>query len=191
MKWTTQILARTALLLAAAALYSSTYKSSAQSATATISDVAVSGGFDYTILLFNSGTTNLNSFWYGWTTSGNNLPSVPSNAGNTLGWGNSVVGNSIEWVNSAGTALAPGATGTFTFFSSSTPTSITTSPAGESVAYVHGIDFSLGASGRSTPVFSPVLSAVPEPSPAALLGLGVAGWFLVRPLARRRSAPRQ
>jgi hypothetical protein len=157
----------------------------AQSASATISDVSVAGGFDYTITLKNTGSDSFNSFWYGWTQSGNNLPSNPSSAGNTLGWANDLDGNSIQWVNSTGTALAPGASGTFTFFSTSTPTAITTAPSGESVAYVHGIDFSQGSSGDSTGVFSPVL-VVPEPSAVGLLiaGLGlfvapfrrVAGW---------------
>ena len=152
----------------------------AQSASASIFDVAVAGGYDYTITLHNTGGYNLNSFWYGWTLGGNNLPSNPSNAGNSLGWNNILDGNSIEWENSSGTALAPGQSGTFTFFSSSTPTAMTTSPAGESVAYVNGIDFSQNAPGDSTPVFSPTLVATPEPSAIAFfiagsLGLAVIG----------------
>ena len=142
---------------------------------ATISDVAVSGGYDYTILLQNTGSTSLNSFWYGWTQGGNNLPSVPSGPANSLGWGNSVVGNSIEWVNSSGTTLAPGFSGTFFFFSSSTPTLMTTPPHGGSVAYVNGIDFSQGVTGDSTGAFSPTLVTTPEPSSAALLAIGSLG----------------
>jgi len=93
----------------------------AQGAVATISGTAVTGGFDYTILLHNTGATNLNSFWYGWTIGVFNLPSFPSDPTNLLGWGSAVIGHSIEYVNSAGTALAPGQTGTFTFFSTDTP----------------------------------------------------------------------
>jgi hypothetical protein len=149
-----------------------------QGAVATISDTAVSGGFDYTIILMNTGTTDLNSFWYGWTTSGNNLPSVPSTAANSLGWGNTVSGNSIKWINSTGTALAPGDSGSFTFFSASTLAAMTTSPAGESVAYVHGIDFSQGLAGSSTAVFSPTV--VPEPSTTALFCACLAGVAIIR-----------
>jgi hypothetical protein len=69
--------------------------------------------------------------------------------------------------------LAPGNSASFTFVSTSTPSAITTSPSGESVAYVHGIDFSQGAAGDSTGVFSPLLVAAPEPSSLALLGLGL------------------
>ncbi len=147
----------------------------AQSASATISGVAVVGGYDYTIALDNTGALNLQSFWYGWTDVGNNLPSVPSGAGNTLGWANVVSGNSIMWGNSSDTALAPGQTGDFTFFSTSTPSAITTSPSGESVAYVGSIDFSQGTPGDSTGAFSPTLVAAPEPSSIALLAIGSLG----------------
>ena len=176
------------LALAAAVFTVSTLSSLGQGATATISDTAASGGFDYTVLLQNTGTTNLNSFWYGWTLSGNNLPSVPSSAGNSLGWANTVSGNSIMWINSTGTALAPGNNASFTFFSTSTLSQITTAPSGESVAYVHGITFSQGLAGDSTGIFSPVLT--PEPSPASLLGAGALGLLVGgRILNRRKPAP--
>jgi len=152
-------------------LAASAVSSFAQGASATISDVAVSGGFDYTITLNNIGATSLHSFWYGWTTSGNNLPSNPSSAGNSLGWANTLFGNSIMWGDSSDTALAPGHSGSFTFFSSSTPAAITTSPSGESVAYVGSIDFSQGSPGDSTGIFSPTLVAAPEPSSMALLAM--------------------
>ncbi len=146
----------------------------AQSASATISGVAAGGGnYDYTITLQNTGSANLNSFWYGWTTSGNNLPSNPTSAANSLGWANNLDGNSIQWVNSTGTALTPGQSGTFNFVSSSTPSAITTLPSGESVAYVGAIDFTQGNAGSSTPVLSPALQPVPEPSTVSLLVAGV------------------
>jgi hypothetical protein len=158
----------------------------AQGVLGTISDVPASDGFNYTITLQNTGSLSLNSFWYGWTTSGNNLPANPSGAGNSLGWANNLDGNSIQWVNSSGTALAPTQSGTFTFFSTTSPSAIITAPSGESVAYVHGIDFSQGAPGDSTPVFSPTLVAVPEPSSAALMAFGslvllATGWRKLRP----------
>jgi len=161
--------------LVAAGLAVSSISSHAQSASATISDVAVAGGYDYTITLNNTGTYSLQGFWYGWTLSGNNLPSNPSNAGNSLGWANALDSNSIMWGTSSDTPLAPGQSGTFTFFSSSTPTAIMTPPSGESVAYVHSIDFSQGSAGDSTGVFSPTLVATPEPSLIALLAVGSLG----------------
>ena len=153
--------------------------SRAQGAVATISGVQAGSVFDYTILLQNTGSTVLNSFWYAWTTSGNNLPSVPTSPANTLGWTNTVFGNSIKWVNSTATALAPGQFGTFTFVSTATPTQITTTPSGQSVAYVNGISFTQNNPGDSTPVFSPTLAAAPEPSALGLLAAGLfagIGW---------------
>ena|SRR5579863_1947178 len=157
----------------------------AQDASATISGVAAGGGnYDYTITLKNTGSDNLNSFWYGWTTSGNNLPSNPTSAVNSLGWANTLDANSIQWVNSTGTALTPGQSGTFNFVSSSAPSAITTSPSGESVAYVGGIDFSQGTAGSSTPLFSPALQPVPEPSTVSLL---ITGLFVLAGSLRART----
>ena len=169
----------TSMCLAVAVAAASTaisYSSHAQSATATISGTAVSGGYDYTIILDNTGSTSLEGFWYAWTDSGNNLAAAASSPGNTLGWGNSVFGStSIQWQGTSGTALAPGGTGDFTFFSTGTPAAITTSPSGESVAYVTTIQFNQNIPGTSSPVFSPTLVPAPEPSTTALLGVGVAG----------------
>ncbi len=133
--------------------------------TATISGVADGSSYDYTITLQNTGSLDLNSFWYGWTTSGDNLAAAPSSASNSLGWGNGLSGDSIKWTNSAGTALAPGASATFTFVSSTSPSNITASPSGESVAYVGAIDFSQAAAGDSSAVFSPTLVSAPPPLP--------------------------
>jgi hypothetical protein len=164
-------------LVVVAGLAAFTLSSHAQSATATISDVEVSGSYDYTIALKNTGSYNLNGFWYGWTANlGNDLPSNPSSAGNLSGWGNILDGNSIMWANSTGTALAPGQTGIFTFVSTSAPSAITSLPSGESVAYVGGIDFSQGVTGDSTGVFYPTVAAVPEPSTLVLMAVGALGF---------------
>ncbi len=153
-------------LAVAVGLAAAAVSTHAQSATATISGVSAGGSFDYTITLHNTGAIALNSFWYGWTTSGNNLPSNPTSAANSLSWANTLDGNSIMWINSSGSALAPGASATFTFVASSSPSAITTSPSGESVAYKGGIDFSQATPGDSTAVFSPTLvSGSPSNSP--------------------------
>jgi hypothetical protein len=173
-------------LTACAGLLLSAVSSHAQGAAATISDVPASGGYDYTIILQNTGTTSLEGFWYAWTTSGNNLPSTPSTLGNTLGWGESVFGgHSIQWQGNSGNALAAGNSGTFTFFSPDSPAAITTSPSGESVVYVGTIGFNQNQPGTSSPVFSPTLVTAPEPSAMALLAVGAlgiagAGWRRVR-----------
>jgi hypothetical protein len=170
------------ILAVAMGLTASAISSRAQSseATATITGVAVSGGFDYTISLENTGTGDLNTFWYGWTDDGNNLPSNPDTAENSLGWANNLDGNSIVWENDASTALAPGQTGAFTFFSSDSPSDITTSPSGGSVVY-NGVGiFSAGQSDA----FSPALAATPELGSSALLAAGAFSLFL---LGRKKS----
>jgi hypothetical protein len=178
-------------LAAAGGLGVSTISGYAQSAVATISDVAGAGGvFDYTITLQNNGNQNLNSFWYGWTTSGNNLPASPSSAGNSLGWANVLDGTSIQWENTtASPALGAGQSATFTFVSTSTLAAITTPPSGESVAYTSdSIQFNQGVAGQSTPVFSPTAAPVPEPSSFGIVAMGamlMAGAFRRRIAARR------
>jgi uncharacterized repeat protein (TIGR01451 family) len=160
-------------LAVAASLAASAVSSHAQSATATISGVLVGSTYDYTITLKNTGADNLNDFWYGWIQFENDLPSNPTVPSNSLGWDNTLSGNSIQWVNSTGTALAPGQSGIFTFDSSSTPAQMTAGIAGESVAYVGGIDFSQNSPGDSTPIFAPTLVAAPEPSALGLLMVGL------------------
>jgi hypothetical protein len=159
-------------LALAAGLALSAVSGHAQSASATISYATAGANYDYTITLFNSGSTDLEGFWYGWTQDGNNLPSDPTSAGNSVSWANDLDGNSIMWQGGSATELAPDHSATFTFVSSSSPTAITDAPSGESVAYVGDIDFSQGSPGDSTGVFSPVL-IVPEPSSLALLAAGM------------------
>ena len=174
-------------LAVAAVFIAPTLSSHAQSASATISAVQDGVNWDYTITLDNTGILSLNSFWYGWTTSGNNLPSDPSSGGNTLGWANNLDLNSIQYENtSGGSALAGGQTATFTFVDSTAPSAIITPPSGESVAFTTDtIQGNEGVSGQSTAVFSPVL--VPEPSTLGLLATGlVAAVFKFRNAGLRR-----
>lgn len=165
---------RFALALAAGLAFSAV-SGHAQSANATISYTTAGANYDYTITLFNTGTYDLNGFWYGWTDYGNNLPSDPTSLGNSQGWYNNPSGNSVMWENTYGygTAIAPGQSGTFTFESSSSPTDMTSGGAGASVAYAGSIDGSQNYPGDSTDAFTPVLETTPEPSSTALLAAGV------------------
>jgi len=167
---------RFALLLAAGGAALSVQATGTISASATLSDVLVGSTYDYTLTLDNTGTIPIESFWYGWTTSGNNLPSSPFSAGNSLGWVNTLDGTSIEYKGSSGNALAPANSATFTFDSTSTPAQMTNGTAGESVAYAGAIDFTQDQPGDSSAVFAPTLTAVPEPSTVSLLAIGLVGW---------------
>lgn len=160
-------------VVTAAGLATSAISAHAQSATATISDTSVVGGFDYTVTLNNTGSTVFNSFWFGWIQFINDLPAPPTGAANSLGWNNNLDGNSIQFVNSTGTPLAAGHSATFTFFDTATPAQMFTSPSPESVAYVNAIDDSQGVAGDSTGIITPTLVSAPEPSTLGLVAVGL------------------
>ena len=108
-------------LAIAAALAASVVSSQAQSAVATISGVPVSGGFDYTILLTNPSSdlhSISNSFWYGWTLSGNNLPfSSQQRNANSLGWANILDGDLYrQWEKQFRFCADAGTNGNIHFF---------------------------------------------------------------------------
>jgi hypothetical protein len=144
-------------------------------ATATFTDVAGTGStFDYTITLDNTGTEAIQSFWMGWIPGAFDVAS-PSNAGNNLGWSDTVDSNSEKYGGTAGTALAPGQAGIFTFDSTTTPTAIEAVMNNAGASTVYGVDdpnqFDLSLAGQSanTATFDLQAQAVPEPSSFGLL----------------------
>ena len=167
-------------LAVAAALGVSTLSSHAQqvAATGTFTDVAGTGGnFDYTVTLDNTGTEAIQSFWMGW------IPGVfdvasPSSAGNNLGWTSIVDGNSVQYGGTAGTALAAGHSGTFTFDSTTTPAEIASVMNNAGASTVYGVndpnqfDFSLAGESANTKTFDLQVQAVPEPSSYAFFAAG-------------------
>ncbi|HWD91787.1 MAG TPA: hypothetical protein VG938_05500 [Verrucomicrobiae bacterium] len=174
-------------LIAAATWAMFPTSSQGQGAIATISQTGgTTGSFDYSLTLKNTGSVDLNSFWYGWTDFGNNLPANPSSAANSLGWANVLDFNSIQWQNTtSASALAPGQSATFTFVTASTLSQLTTGSSGQSVAYTSDtVQFNQAIAGQSSPVFSPTIVTVPEPS----MGMLAIGSLLLCAL-RRRTAP--
>jgi hypothetical protein len=172
-------------LAIAAGLAASAISSRAQDSSATISGVAAGGGeFDYTITLENTaGSGDIEGFWYGWIAFDFDLPTTPSNPGNSLGWNNSVDGDSIQWQGGSGDALAPGQTGTFTFESTSTPSQITTTVDGDGTTSGDSVTYSgtINPGGASSPNFEPTLVAAPEPSAWELM---VGGLFIAAGLRK-------
>jgi len=136
--------------------------------------------FDYTLTIHNTGTEAVESLWVGW------IPGVfdinsPTSVGNNLGWSSSADGNSIQYLGTGTTAIASGGTGVFTFDSTSTPAQFMSDAAGDSTAY--GVNAANGQlsftlSGADTETFNPTV--VPEPSMAALFGIGAFGLGLAR-----------
>lgn len=167
-------------------------------ASGTLSGVPGAGNtYDYTLILNNaaSATTPIEGFWYAWIPGFFFLPTTPSSAsGGASGWSATLFGNSIQYQGTAGDAIAPGGSATFTFVSADTPATLagTSSgfPIGDSVAYPGTINFSASAPNEEFTVQS-----VPEPSPRGLIALGalcglVAGWRRLRQPRLRRPAGR-
>ncbi len=169
-------------LVIAAALAMATFSSQAQNVQVTdsLTAVAAAGGvFDYTLQLNNTGSEAIQSLWLGWVPGSFNIAN-PTSAGNNLGWTSVLDGSSIQYGGAAGTALAAGHSGTFTFDSTTTPAEFMaqTGQAGQSTAY--GVNAANGQlsfflSPPDTEVFA--LTVTPEPSTFAILALGSLGFL--------------
>jgi PEP-CTERM motif len=172
---------RFALIAAACALAAGKVQAQTVNASATLSGVLVSGTYDYTLTVHNTGSTALEGLWYGWIPGAFDLPSTPTTAASTSGWSASVSGASIQFQGDGTDSIAAGGTGIFTFDSTSSPTAMTTgvnggAPTGESVAYAGTIGFTGNSTGVSQE-FTPTLASVPEPSTTALIVTGTLGLF--------------
>lgn len=183
-------------LALAAMLITSAFSSHAQNsltATATLSDVPSGGAFDYTLTLQNTGSVSINSLWYGWIQGVFNLPVAGSslqNVQNSLNWTPIDSGNSVQFENLSGSALAAGASATFTFTSTAAPGSFITDALSRpvaSVAYASPTGpstFGQSINGVASDPIPTTLVPAPEPSSTALavggFALAFAGWKKTR-----------
>jgi hypothetical protein len=165
----------------------------ALSANTTISSVPDGANFDYTVKLTNTGSTDIGTFWFGWTPPGDPtdydlLPSSPTPTGAPAGWADPVVHTfpaySIEFFNTSGSAISFGQTGTFTFTSSDSPTTLQ----GTQFGFLPIIDSfiyqgfpEVGSFAQANPTFV----AAPEPTSLALAVVAFAACSV-----RRRRATR-
>jgi hypothetical protein len=183
-------------LALAAVLITSAFSSHAQNsltATATLSDVPSGGAFDYTLTLQNTGSVGINALWYGWIQGVFNLPVAGSslqNVQNSLNWTPIDSGNSVQFENLSGSALAAGASMTFTFSSTAAPGSFITDTLSRSVASVAYASasgpstFGQSMNGVASDPIPTALVPAPEPSSMALavggFVLAFAGWKKAR-----------
>lgn len=166
-------------LTVGAILAASAISSQAQNVivNATLTDVPGTGGaFDYTFTLHNTGSEAIESLWIGWVPGVFDINS-PTSVGNNRGWGSAADGDSIQYLGTAGTAIASGGTGVFTFDSTSTPAQFMSGAAGDSTAY--GVNAANGQlsfvlSGADSETFNPTV-VVPEPSTFGLVAISSLG----------------
>jgi hypothetical protein len=161
-------------------------------ATATISSAPDGDNFDYSILVKDTGTTNIGTFWFAWTPPGQPfeyhfLPSAPLATIQPTGWvaptQSGIPGYSIEFYNNSGSAITPGQTATFGFTSSATPAQLMGTSIGFPIttSFIYTGFPEVGAAAQVSPVF------VPEPTSfvlAAMAGLSCA--FAARQRWRRK-----
>ncbi len=140
----------------------------------------------YSIMLTDTGTTTIGTFWYSWIPGQGYLPTLPSDFTAPAGWVKLMTdgppptdGYSIRFVNTS-SPLMPGQSAVFGFESASSPSTLAglsaihpSTPIGTSFVYSEG-PFS-DAGQRFV-----VTSAVPEPSTLTLGFLGLASLAALR-----------
>ena len=150
--------------------------------------------FDYNVLLHNTGTQPIKTFWFSWLPYLSFLPSLPNSDGSPSGWNGTIVedtyGNSILW-STSGAGIAPGdALSGFTFNTADDPATL----AGNdhyfgfypvTFSYIYPDTVATPASPLPTPPGTLTLSpgVVPEPG---MMGLAVCALALLQRRSRSR-----
>ncbi len=152
----------------------------ATSASATISSQQLGpNSYEYSLLLNNTGTTPISTFWFAWEPFYDYLPSNPSSAAGPSGWTGSPVadgfygGYSVEWTTTTSPLAAGASLSGFKFDTSDPPSVIN----GISPQFpFHPVESSWvyqGASQADAGYHFNTTAAVPEPSLALLLPLSL------------------
>jgi len=111
------------LLLALAGTTASAFAAGI-SASATISDIEVSPGvFNYSLALDNTGTTNIETFWFSWVPGAAFLSTTPTGVTSPTGWGDKLTngGDAIQWTTTTNPLAAGGSLSGFSFDSTESP----------------------------------------------------------------------
>ncbi|HEY2760433.1 MAG TPA: hypothetical protein VGI75_06810 [Pirellulales bacterium] len=187
-------MARASALLAAAVVILNVRSAWAQtSATGSVTATPSGANFLYTISLHNTGTTNIDTFWFSWLPDNYDfLPSVPTPTGMPANWSNFVetgfYGSSIEFFGPDSAGITPGQTSSaFQFLSPDSPTAL----AGNNSLFPFPVTYSYVYAGSpagpgqdpvssSSVIFSmPVTTVAPEPGSLALAGIGGTAMLLM------------
>lgn len=171
--------------LAATALLTTAPVKGAELATATISSTQLSpGNFQYNLVLNNTGTTTIGTFWFGWVPGDNLMPVRPTNIVSAAGWQDMVTsggpsnGFAIQWTaTSPANSLPAGSSASGLSFDSTLTLAQLEAPAAGTpsdpvfTSFIYsGAPFS-DAGVQITPTVA--VSSTPEPSDVALVFLGL------------------
>jgi len=190
------------LLSGAAALTIASQVHAAESASGVINLESINGSgasqtFTYDIVLKDTGSTDIGSFWYAWIpylgvlpdNYYNFLPSDPTAENNPTGWVANIVGPgifddgySIQWVSDSN-PMTPGSTFNFGFTTPDKFTTVTGSPFGFPTGYSYVYQAGPEAAGDSGGflVVAAGSSTVPEPATLSLLATVAAAVCCRRP----------
>ncbi len=150
-------------------------------ATAGISATAASsgGGYNYDIVLTDTGTTPVGTFWFSWVPGAGFLTAVPTNVQSPAGWTEKLTnaGAGIQWTTTTSALAAGSSLSGFSFTSTETPAQLAfpvtvgafTNPG--TVFYVYqGAPLATGDPGFTS---TAAIATTPEPSSFIFLGTGL------------------
>ena len=191
-----KMLIRTFLLVASAGMASSIY--AAEIASATISSTQLDAtDWQYNLILNDTGTTDVGTFWFSWVPGEDFMGVAPSGVSSPAGWTDNVTnggagdGFAIQWLATPGDELTPGnSLAGFQFDSTISPAQM----AGDSPFYPGTpvlTSFVYGGAPFSDPGFQFVVqpaaaAAAPEPANGAFAMLGAGVLVFMLGLRRRR-----
>lgn len=148
-----------------------------EQASAQMTSLSLGGGeFQYTIGLTDTGTTNIQTFWYSWIPGQDYMPVSPTAIQQPADWSNLITGGSpgdgyaIQWVTSS-SPLTPGSSFDFSFDSTATPATLAGNASFHPGTPI-GTSFIYSGAPFSDAGFEFVVDSVPEPSALKVLPLG-------------------
>jgi hypothetical protein len=158
-------------------------------ATATYTDTRLSNGeYQYNLMLTNTGTTTIGTYWFAWVPGAGFLSAKPTDVMSPAGWTEKLTAkdSAIQWTTHS--LLSPGASlSGFSFDSTETPSQLAGVVVGSGLgagdpittSYVY-IAAPLKDPGHQFVTVGATPVSTPEPATLGLFGLGLAAGFFVR-----------
>lgn len=151
-------------------------------ATGQISNTSLGGGlFDYTITVKNTGSTNIETFWFAWIPGAGFMSASPSNVTSPTNWSDILTNSNeaIQWTTTTN-PLTPGSSLDFSFESSETPSQMAGFAAPPFASTPVTTSFVYIGAPLADPGDQFVVESAPEPSALGLLALGALAFISLR-----------